>query len=280
MPFAHVKSGDAIGQADHACAWQFSFPIHQSSQALLTSSTNLMICFWQMIATKIIQNQHPGLLLDANRGAVLFSLNGVFQGGCKLPLRPVRFGFSRPGNLNASQSATPKAMYISKKGLKTMIIFYSKRGPISWLHVAARWEEIHLNAVHLLPSWHQKMATWVSPAEIHLYSKDIHCLIFWCLLLPYWWLHIEVFEHLAGCVWWLRWVEKASSGRLPSATGGCDLTVSFFGAFWSTKSHSILSHHDILYMQSWIVEASPLCIQLIFLMLLGHAGPFWRKVFP
>jgi len=42
MPFAHVKSGDAIG-----------------------------------------------LLLDANRGAVLFSLNGVFQGGCKLPLRPV-----------------------------------------------------------------------------------------------------------------------------------------------------------------------------------------------
>ena len=32
----------------------------------------------------------------------------------------------------------------------------------------------------------------------------------------------SVFEHLAGCLWWLRWVEKAFSGRLPSATGGCD----------------------------------------------------------
>eukprot|EP00438_Fugacium_kawagutii_P028527 Skav222524 [mRNA] locus=scaffold2875:43364:44281:+ [translate_table: standard] len=30
-----------------------------------------------------------GLLLDANRGAALFSLNGIFQGGSKLPKRPM-----------------------------------------------------------------------------------------------------------------------------------------------------------------------------------------------
>ena len=30
-----------------------------------------------------------GLLLDADRGAALFSLNGAFQGGCRLPQRPM-----------------------------------------------------------------------------------------------------------------------------------------------------------------------------------------------
>lgn len=32
-----------------------------------------------------------GLLLDADRGAALFSLNGAFQGGCRLPQRPMYF---------------------------------------------------------------------------------------------------------------------------------------------------------------------------------------------
>lgn len=144
-----------------------------------------------------------GLLLDADRGAALFSLNGAFQGGCRLPQRPMwraaMAGVSTRDLRNDLQliicscdSWFPKKIYFQSHNWNILVYIY--------LHILS-------NAFKLAFVFSGKTKkTGFRGATKPLNRR--HC--------P------EVFLHCLRCIQGLGGTLQKALGRVSRPFGGCD----------------------------------------------------------